>query len=216
MKSEQFVGSKQYLPDLVDKIVEVDPKILTEDTSNPNTMTKRKLKRLSEVIKKYGFLVPLIIDTKGNIIDGHQRAEAAKLAGINPTALVIDTAEKDVDKKFLRQWLNKFRGQHDPEMDVSELEFLLEDESGSVLMEEYMDFKIGNLDEMRKILEDTGDDPLEEETTKDKKRRIVLFFTANDYPKYRDVFDKLMEKYDVVSEVDVIKKMIERYDPLTD
>lgn len=210
MKAEQFVGSTQYLDKLVDHVVEVDPNILVEDQQNPNSMTKKKLNRLAEVIKKYGFLVPLIIDTKGNIIDGHQRAAAAKIAGINPTALVINTADKDVDKKFLRQWLNKFRGQHDPEMDVSEIEFLFQDEAGAVMMEEYMDFKIGNLDEMRNILNENPDDSLgDAQTTKDKKRRIVLFFTAADYKVYREKLDKIMEKFGVIDESQAIMRLID-------
>ena len=208
MKSETFVSAESYLKDLVGQIVTVDPKILTVDKTNPNFMSKKKITQLSKVIDKYGWLYPIIIDTEGNIIDGHQRLQAAIDLGISPPALVVSDVS-EVDKKFLRQWLNKFRGTHDPELDFKEIESLFEDEVGSILMEDFMDFKIGNLDEMRKVLTTPADDEGFIEPPTDKKRRIVLYFTSKDFPTYRKKLDDLMEKYEVADETTAIMHLLD-------
>ena len=204
---QEYVGSTSKLPSLVGHVVEIDPNILVIDEDNPNFMDKKKIKRLSKVIQLKGFLVPLVVDTDGRIIDGHQRLKAAELANIKPTAVIVE-ATTEIDRKFMRQWLNKFRGQHDTEMDISELEYLFADEQGAVMLEEYMDMKDTDVDDMKKLLNTPTEEILSEEPV-DKKRRIVLFFTNTDYKYYRKRFDELMEKLQVINEVDVVKKLID-------
>jgi ParB-like chromosome segregation protein Spo0J len=207
MKTEAVVNDGSYLPKVVNQIVEVDPKILIEDENNPNTMPLKKLKRLAEVIRKYGFVYPIIIDTKGKIIDGHQRAKAAEILGIKPPALVIDTAESDVDKKFLRQWFNKFRGEHDVEMDITEIEALFADEAGAVMMEDFMDFTGKDLEKLKETVDDF-EELSEEDPITDKKRRIILFFTSPDYDFARKKLDALSKKYGTIDDSRTILELL--------
>lgn len=212
MKPQAEVSAKIYLKDLVGQIVKADPKILTIDEKNPNYMSKKKIKSLAAMIEKYGWLYPIIADTEGRIIDGHQRLQAALLLNQHPPVLVVDTAVTDTDKKFLRQWLNKFRGEHDVQMDISELEYLFADETGAVLMEDYMDFRESNIDDMKKLLDTPvaeDDKFLAETPLVDKKKRIILFYTAHDYPAVRKKLDDLMAKYEMIDEGQAIKLLLD-------
>src|ERR1043166_705722 len=85
------------------------------DPSNPNKLTKKQKKSLRDVIKKFGFLVPIIVDSENNIVDGEHRAEAYSMLGYTEIPGYVVNTEKDYDRKFLRQWFNKFRGEANPE-----------------------------------------------------------------------------------------------------
>lgn len=209
MKTEATVNDSSYLPNVVGQIVEVDPKILVEDPNNPNTMNKKKLERLMKVISKYGWVYPIVIDTKGNIIDGHQRAKAAAMLNIPPPALVIDTAENDTDRRFLRQWFNKFRGQHDVAMDIEEIEALFADEVGAVMMEDFMDF---DREDLEKLADNAGEDEklTTEDPITDKKRRIILFYTSPDFDIVRKKLDALAKKYGSIDDSQTVLELLSK------
>lgn len=209
MKTDTFVGDGSKLKDVVGQIVTIDPKILVEDPNNPNTMNKKKLERLMKVISKYGWVYPIIIDIHGNIIDGHQRAKAAAMLNIEPPALVLDTAENDTDRRFLRQWFNKFRGEHDPELDVEEIEALFADEVGAVMMEDYMDFDKDDLEQLKEKTDDF-EELTEETPTKDKKRRIILFYTSPDYDFARKKLDVLSKKYGSIDDSQTVLELLSK------
>jgi ParB-like chromosome segregation protein Spo0J len=64
---------------------------------NARTHPKKQLKQLATSIKEFGFINPLLITRDGELIAGHGRWEAAKLAGLNdvPTIVIDDlTAEQ--------------------------------------------------------------------------------------------------------------------------
>lgn len=209
MKTEATVNDSSYLKDVVGQIVEVDPKILVEDPNNPNTMNKKKLERLMKVISKYGWVYPIVIDTKGNIIDGHQRAKAAAMLSISPPALVINTAENDTDRRFLRQWFNKFRGEHDVEMDLDEIEALFADEVGAVMMEDFMDFDREDLEHLKEKTDDF-EELKEEAPITDKKRRIILFYTSPDFDIVRKKLDVLAKKYGSIDDSRTILELLSK------
>ena len=43
------------------------------DPDNPNVMTEDEMQRLRNSMEKYGFLFPIIIDQKNQIVDGEHR-----------------------------------------------------------------------------------------------------------------------------------------------
>ena len=95
------------------------------DGQNPNKMSKEQLERLKTSIKKWGFIVPIITNKDLLIADGEQRYTAAKALGMVEVP-VIRLPVEDVDRRLLRQVLNKLRGKHDPELDKAEYERIIE------------------------------------------------------------------------------------------
>src|ERR1700690_1715031 len=95
------------------------------DGQNPNKMNKDQLERLKASIKKWGFIVPIITNKDLLIADGEQRYIAAKALGMAEVSIIRLPVE-DVDRRLLRQVLNKLRGKHDPELDRAEYERIIE------------------------------------------------------------------------------------------
>jgi ParB-like chromosome segregation protein Spo0J len=98
---------------------------LQSDGNNPNVMTPKQHKRLSTSITKYGFVVPIITNKDLLIADGEQRWQVAK--ALNMTQVpVIRLPVSDVDRRLLRQVLNKLKGEHDLMADALEFEKICE------------------------------------------------------------------------------------------
>jgi ParB-like chromosome segregation protein Spo0J len=55
---------------------------LKPDPANPRRHTPRQIRQIAESIKAFGFIVPILIDSDGNIIAGHGRVLAAEELGI--------------------------------------------------------------------------------------------------------------------------------------
>jgi hypothetical protein len=181
------------------------------DHSNPNQLTKKQKAALQNVMKKYGFLVPIIIDSEKHIIDGEHRAEAYAQLGYSVIpAFIIDTTPEDYDKKFLRQWLNKFHGSPDLEKDIEELESIMQDETGAAMLDELLGIDADILKDMNEGLEEesggTGED---KDDQADKMRKVILYFTKIEYPEIKEKFDRLKEDYQVTTETEVVKALLE-------
>lgn len=94
---------------------------LKVDGQNPNVMNERQISALADSIRRYGFIVPIVTNEELLIADGEQRVAAAKLAGMAQVS-VIRLPVKDVDRRLLRQVLNKLRGEHEPLADAREFD----------------------------------------------------------------------------------------------
>lgn len=110
---------------------------LKEDPTNPNIMTKEQIESVANSIKKYGFLVPIIINKDNVIIDGHQRKIAAEHLGMDEVPVIKLNVDK-VDQKILKQIMNKLKGTHDYDLDLQEYKAILEQQ--------------GNLDDLKKFV----------------------------------------------------------------
>ena len=98
---------------------------LKTDGENPNKMSKEQLERLKASIKKWGFIVPIITNKDLLIADGEQRYTAAKALEMSEVS-VIRLPVEDVDRRLLRQVLNKLKGKHDKELDQFEYERIIQ------------------------------------------------------------------------------------------
>ena len=99
---------------------------LTTDGKNPNKLTAKKLEALKENIKKYGFIVPIITNKEGLIADGEHRWEAAKSLKMK-TIPVIKLDVTEVDRRMLRQVLNKLKGEHEQTLDAEEFKYFIDE-----------------------------------------------------------------------------------------
>jgi len=97
---------------------------LKVDQQNPNRMTDRQRKSLAESITRYGFIVPIITNKDLLIADGEQRWEVAKGLGMTQVP-VIRLLVEDVDRRLLRQVLNKLRGEHELLLDAQEFDRII-------------------------------------------------------------------------------------------
>ena len=99
---------------------------LKTDKQNPNVMTKSQKEALAKNIKKYGFIIPIITNKEYVIADGQQRFEVARDLLKIPEVPVIRIPLKDIDRRILRQVLNKLKGEHEKDLDIAEFARIIE------------------------------------------------------------------------------------------
>lgn len=75
---------------------------LKPNPTNPRRHSPSQIRRLRQMIKRFGFRVPLLIDANATIIAGHGRWQAARLEGLPelPTITIEDLTEAEV-KAFI-------------------------------------------------------------------------------------------------------------------
>jgi ParB-like chromosome segregation protein Spo0J len=95
------------------------------DQDNPNRMSLAQLDRLKASIKRWGDIVPVVTNSELLVADGQQRVTAMKDLGMTECS-IIRLPVKDVDRRLLRQILNKLRGKHNKELDNAEYLRILE------------------------------------------------------------------------------------------
>ncbi len=92
---------------------------LKVDGENPNRMAPRQFEELKRQIKKHGFLKPVITNKDLVIADGEQGWKALKALGAKEIT-IIRLPVSDVDRRLLRQVLNKLHGRHSKDLDEAE------------------------------------------------------------------------------------------------
>lgn len=97
---------------------------LRVDGENPNRMTPKQLERLKTSVEKYGFIVPIITNKDLVVADGEQRLTVAKSLNMLKVPTIRLPIE-DVDRRLLRQVLNKLRGEHELVADALEFERII-------------------------------------------------------------------------------------------
>jgi len=89
------------------------------DQDNPNRLSLAQLERLKASIKRWGDIVPVVTNNELLVADGQQRVTAMLELGMTECS-VIRLPIKDVDRRLLRQVLNKLKGKHNKELDSAE------------------------------------------------------------------------------------------------
>ena len=96
-----------------------DLRLLQTDGNNPNRMTIKQKDQVWSSLQKYGWTYPVITNKDGVFADGEQRAQVCKEHG-EFFAPVLRLPVSDVDRRMLRQILNKLKGKHSRELDDAE------------------------------------------------------------------------------------------------
>jgi len=96
-----------------------DLRNLQADSCNPNRMSIRQHEQVWASLQKYGWTYPIIVNKEGVYCDGEQRADVCKKHG-EFFAPVLRLTVSDVDRRMLRQILNKLKGKHNKELDSAE------------------------------------------------------------------------------------------------
>jgi ParB-like chromosome segregation protein Spo0J len=96
-----------------------DIRLLTADQNNPNRTTVKQQAQIWKSLQEYGWAYPIITNKDGVYADGEQRADICKQHG-EFFAPVLRLPVSDVDRRMLRQILNKLKGKHSKDLDAAE------------------------------------------------------------------------------------------------
>jgi len=113
----------------------VDINKLKIDNENPNRMTKQEKLALWTNIVKFGWNMPIITDMSYLIADGEQKYIVAKEHGAKEVP-VLRKKITDIERRIIRQSMNKLRGTHDEGLDENEYKMIL----SQISMEEFVGF----------------------------------------------------------------------------
>ena len=96
-----------------------DIRLLQNDQDNPNRTTLRQQEQIWQSLQKYGWTYPILTNKEGTLVDGEQRQSICINHG-EFLAPVLRLPVSDVDRRMLRQILNKLKGKHNRELDGAE------------------------------------------------------------------------------------------------
>lgn len=155
---------------------------------NPRKMPKVEMDNLKRSITRFGFVEPIVMNTKtGNVVGGHQRLQAATELGIKEVP-VVKVSLTDKEEKKLNIALNRISG----EWDMDKLEEIMRE----LEPEDRIDTGFSEA-EISKILGQFEAD--EEELTSEGKARdpqmILTFHSVEDLHKARPQIEELMQQY---------------------
>lgn len=112
---------------LIPQTETVDINSLRVDGLNPNRMRPEQKKALKQNMEKFGFIVPIITNKDLLIADGQNRWEIGIELGMTQVP-IIRLPVSEVDRRILRQVLNKLKGEHDAILDDSEYKFIFKND----------------------------------------------------------------------------------------
>jgi len=132
----------------------VDVEKLRVDGENPNRMSARQFKALKESVQRWGFIVPVITNRDYLFADCEHRLRAAKDLGMKQVS-VVRLPVDDVDRRLLRQVMNKIRGEHDLFLDAEEYYRIVSEDSRDLIRKllNESDLRIDNLLKLRQPAE---------------------------------------------------------------
>jgi hypothetical protein len=87
----------------------------------PNVTTIKQQEQIWRSLQKYGWTYPILTNKDGTLVDGEQRKEIYIQHGEFFTP-ILRLPVTDVDRRILRQILNKLKGKHNKELDAAELD----------------------------------------------------------------------------------------------
>jgi hypothetical protein len=166
------------VPDAYKRLLE-DIRLLTADQNNPNRTTVKQREQIWHSLQKYGWAYPIITNKDGMYADGEQRAEVCLEHG-EFFAPVLRLPVSDVDRRMLRQILNKLRGKHNQELDEQEYIRILQQ---------------GEKEDLKALLESVGEElPMdldEREISVTVPGTYEIIVECKDEADQKRIFDKL-------------------------
>ena len=186
MMERLYLTEKKLLisvPDAYRPLLE-DLRLLKSDQQNPNVTTLRQQEQIWKSLQKYGWAYPIITNKDGVYADGEQRAEVCLNHG-EFFAPVLRLPVSDVDRRMLRQILNKLRGRHTRELDLAEYTRIME---------------LGEKDYLKALLASVGErlprELLEQEFSVTIPATYEIIVECKDEADQKRIFEKLkMEGY---------------------
>jgi len=156
-----------------------DLRLLTADQNNPNTTTLKQQEQIWRSLQKYGWTYPILTNKDGTLVDGEQRTEICIQHG-EFFAPVLRLLVSDVDRRMLRQILNKLKGKHNKELDSAEYIRILQE---------------GEKEDLKALLESVGERLPKELDERDLSITIPetyeIIVECKDEANQKSIFEKL-------------------------
>ena len=143
------------VPDAYKDILE-DLRLLQRDGQNPNKMTDKQKESTWQSLTKYGWIYPIITNKDGLLTDGEQRVDVC-LEHREFFGPVLRLPVEDVDRRILRQVLNKLKGTHDKLLDAEEFKRIQETD-GKDDLKALLGISDGTLERYDKLLDAAEDE----------------------------------------------------------
>jgi len=166
------------VPDAYIPLLE-DIRFLTADQNNPNRTTIKQQEQIWRSLQKYGWTYQILTNKDGTLVDGEQRTEICIQHG-EFFAPVLRLAVEDVDRRMLRQILNKLKGKHNKELDEAEYIRILQQ---------------GEKEDLKALLESVGErlpeDLDEKESSLSIPETYEIIVECKDEANQKSIFEKL-------------------------
>jgi hypothetical protein len=147
--------SSLLVPDAYKDILE-DLRLLQRDGQNPNKMTDTQKESTWQSLTKYGWIYPIITNKDGLLTDGEQRVDVC-LEHREFFGPVLRLPVEDVDRRILRQVLNKLKGTHDKLLDAEEFK-RIQEADGKDDLKALLGISDGTLERYDKLLDAAEDE----------------------------------------------------------
>jgi hypothetical protein len=124
LRNGQEIETTIFVPPEYEGMLE-DLRDLERDGQNPNKMTDKQKGATWQSLTKFGWVYPIVANREGCFADGEQRVDTCIGNGefFGP---VLRLQVEDVDRRLLRQVLNKLKGTHDKLLDAEEFKRIVE------------------------------------------------------------------------------------------
>ena len=180
---------------------------------NPRKISDKAIDMVATSIKEFGFQQPIVVDMKDEIVVGHTRYQASKKLNLKKVPVVRGdfTDEQAKAYRIADNRINEETG-WDYNFLQEELNNLLDLDVDLNLS----GFTSEELDSMFAKEEITIEDPIE--ITEDENhlmndvKMIQLFYEPNNEQKFRDIVEKVKEKYSIDNISDAVFKCVENED----
>jgi hypothetical protein len=143
------------VPEAYRSIVE-DLRLLQRDGQNPNKMTAKQKESVWQSLTDFGWIYPIVTNKDGMLTDGEQRVDVC-LEHREFFGPVLRLQVEDVDRRILRQTLNKLRGTHDKLLDAQEFRRIRE-AGGKEELQGILGITDETLDRYDKLLDEAASD----------------------------------------------------------
>ena len=171
------------IPEVYQSIVE-DLRLLQKDGNNPNKMTEKQKASTWKSLCDFGWIYPIVTNKDGMLTDGEQRVDVCLEHGefFGP---VLRLQVEDVDRRILRQVLNKLKGTHDRLLDAQEFKRIRE-AGGKEELQGVLGITDDTFDRYDKLLDDAEN---EKGPILDSSFEVVV--KCRDEPQQKERFEKL-------------------------
>ena len=180
---------------------------------NPRKISDKAVDMVATSIKEFGFQQPIVVDMKDEIVVGHTRYQASKKLNLKKVPVVRGdfTDEQAKAYRIADNRINEETG-WDYNFLQEELNNLLDLDVDLNLT----GFTSEELDSMFAKEEITIEDPIEisedENHLMNDVKMIQLFYEPNNEQKFRDIVEKVKEKYSIDKISDAVFKCVENED----
>jgi len=116
-------------------LIKVKLSDLEFDKENPNELTKEQQESLKKSFRKFGNVMPILIDQNNFIVHGNHRAEIYQQLGLDEIPAFRREFKDDDERRLCSQAMNKLHGQYETLKDSNQLLLLFQNQKLDELTE---------------------------------------------------------------------------------